>query len=260
MRLHNGLACAVILLLGRARLDGSGTARDAAAALAVILLCSAAHLVNDLLDVAADRRNRPDRALPAATLKPAVVRRAAAATWAGGLLVGLVSVPQWAGWWLFWGLAGPGYTLFAKGRGWLAPSWTAVVIASCWLAGVSSAGLHPADLVALGLLMTYLLFRELVKAAADRRGDLLAGYRSPGRPGRGLQAEVIALAAVLLPAVGGLILLRPRAAILVSGLAFVLCTGAAAWLAWRPRTGSPHLAGTILKLGAFAGAPLLWYL
>ena len=111
MRPHNGLICGLVLLAGWPQGMVAGGGWGLAAALAVVLLCSAAHLVNDLVDLPADRRNRPGRPLPSGYLTPRVARNGALTSWLLGLGLGLVSRPDWWGWWLFWALAGPGYSL-----------------------------------------------------------------------------------------------------------------------------------------------------
>lgn len=253
MRLHNGLAFALVLFWGRSRIADSSVEKDLAACLALVLISSATHLVNDLLDIAADRRNRPDRALPAGVLAPGDLRRWAVLTWAAGLLTGLVLLPEWGLWWLFWGLAGPGYSLVAKGRGWAAPLWTAVLTASCWLAGVLDSGVRRLDLLVLSGMILYLVFRELAKIVEDSRGDLLAGYSVP-RLGNG----VFALGAVLAPAAVWVAWIGPGSPARISALGFLASLLGAMWRLRHPGRKRPHLAGSLLKLGAFAGVAMLW--
>ena len=258
MRLHNGAACALILMVGRSRVANSSAEKNLVAGTAVILLCAAAHLVNDLLDLEADRANRPGRALPAGLLSAADLRRAAVATWLVGMILGLARVPEWTHWWFLWGLAGPGYSLVAKGNGWLAPIWTATVITSCWLAGALEGGPRLLDVPILAGMVLYLVFRELVKTLEDSQGDLLAGYRGLGGKFPSTRRGAVWLGAALVPfgvwpACGGPGLMVPLAALL-----FLVCLLGGMWSLLNPRRQAPHLAGSLLKVGAFAGITLLW--
>lgn len=254
MRLHNGAACALLLWLGRGA-PTTGPLRETAAAAAVLLLCGAAHLANDLIDRPADRHNRPDRPLPGGRLRAPRLRRWLAASWSAGLGLGILALPAWTGWWILWALGGPGYSLLAKGRGWRAPVWTAAVITSCWAAGTVERGFGGAEAAATGLLLSYLTLRELIKGGEDRRGDLLAGYRPPSAAGFGPEWL---LAALLLTAVSGLIAAAPGRGPRLVAAGFTLCLLGGLWRHWRPTTQAPHRAGTLLKAGAFAGLPLLW--
>jgi 4-hydroxybenzoate polyprenyltransferase len=258
MRLHNGLAFALVLLLGRSRIEDSSLGKDLSACLALGLIGAATHLVNDLLDVGADRTNRPARALPAGLLAAGDLRRAAVVTWSAGMLVGLILIPEWALWWLFWGLAGPGYSLVVKGRGWAAPLWTAAVIASCWLAGALDSGLRRWDLPILAGMVLYLVFRELVKIQEDSRGDLLAGYVMPRRAVQGAPVGVIGIGAVLASVAVWIAWTGPGLLVRLSALFFLASLLGGTWSLLNPRVRRPHLAGTLLKLGAFAGVAMLW--
>ena len=258
MRLHNGVACALILWVGRSRIENSSVGQDLVAGLAVVLLCAAAHLVNDLLDLGTDRANRPERALPAGALSTSDLRRAFGLTWLAGMILGLISVPGWVAWWLFWGLAGPGYSLVAKGHGWLAPIWTAGVIASCWLAGALQGGARWMDAIVFAGMTLYLVFRERVKALEDSRGDLLAGYLGFRAGFLGTPLGTVCLGAVLLPLGIWLVWSGPGLLVQGSALLYLVCLVGGMWVTLHPRWRAPHLAGSLLKVGAFAGVTLLW--
>ncbi len=257
MRLHNGLACVALLWLGRG-VGLSASLRDVGAACAVLLLCSAAHLANDLVDLAADRVNRPDRPLPAGRLQPATVRRLLGFTWLAGVGMGILCLPGWTGWWILWALAGAGYSILAKGHGWLAPIWTAAVITSCWAAGGIERGLDRRAWAVLLFLFLFLLFRERVKGAEDCSGDAVAGYRL-GTQGRARSIVESAIAGSLL--LGAVLWSLREAPALWSGMGavvFLLCLLGGLWFHLRPNRNAPHRAGTLLKVGAFAGLALLW--
>lgn len=255
MRLHNGLACAALLWLGRGA-PTNGLLREAAAAAALLALSAAAHLANDLVDRGADRHNRPGRPLPAGRLTSESLRRGLAATWMSGLALGILALPAWTGWWILWAVTGPGYSLLAKGRGGRAPIWTAAVITSCWGAGALERGFGLSEAVASGLLLAFLLLRELVKGREDLRGDLLAGYEPT--PDATVSAEVGILGSALLLAGLWLMLAAVGPWRRMAAALFALFLLGGLWRHWRPTERSPHRAGTLLKAGAFAGLPLLW--
>ena len=234
-----------------------------AAAAALLLLCAAAHLVNDVVDLPADRTNRPSRPLVTGQVSYRLVRRAAAMTLLSGWALGLLAIPSWWGWWLFWGLAGPGYSLLAKGRGWWAPLWTATVVGSCYLAGATVAGVTAAEGLVTVVIVYFVVFREAVKSFEDSGGDLRAGYRGP-LAGRALGPRQLIPWAVLLLLVAGIALVRSpaaadaplRIAAMVFGSLPMAAVVALGWPVLRQR----HLPGTILKVCGFCGLPLLWRL
>lgn len=184
----------------------------------------------------------------------ATARRAAALMLASGLSVGLLLVPSWWGWWLFWSVAGPGYSLVAKGRGWLAPGWTALVIASCYLPGAAADGLQITDAFVFLMVVHFLFLREYVKALEDGRGDGAAGYRTlagsrwDNRHGLALLASPLLVASILLTVTG-----TAGHWGLAAGVAFVSFLVAALWILPASRRAGRHLAGAFLKAGAFCG-------
>ncbi len=258
-RPHNGLACALLALAGYWRGGGRDLELGGAIATAVVLLCSAAHLVNDLVDLGADRTNRPSRPLPAGTLMPSLARKAAFVFWAGGLALGLALVPGWWPWWLFWALCGPGYSLLAKGRGWIAPCWTAVVIGSCYLAGVLDAGVRIADVLIFIAISYFIFFRELIKITEDTAGDIDAGYRSLAAEHSQRWAGLLGLSLPLL-AVGMLAVWGVWAGRLgqLAGGAFLIVLAGALGAIRSRSLRDRHLPGSLLKIGCFCGLTVLW--
>jgi 4-hydroxybenzoate polyprenyltransferase len=259
MRLHNGLACA---LLGLAGLWHGGAAMEAAQVaglvLVILLLAAAAHLANDIVDLTADRANRPSRPLPSRRLSLPAARRAFLASLAGGVLLGVLTLPRWWPWYLLWAAAGPGYSLLAKGRGWRGPLWTAGVIASCYLPGAVLDGLGVVDVALFFIVFYFVFFREYVKGLEDAPGDVFAGYRSLAG-GRDLGRRVVLLA---LPLVTVTVLAVVREPLVswgrIAGAGFLLCLAAALLILPAGRRRGRHLAGSLLKLGAFCGLGLLW--
>ncbi len=259
MRLHNGLACALLALAGL--WHGGATlepARAASLVLVILLLAAAAHLANDIVDLTADRTNRPRRPLPSRRLSLPAARRAFLASLTGGALLGGLTLPQWWPWYLFWAAAGPGYSLLAKGRGWRGPLWTAGVIASCYLPGAALNGLDILDATLFIMVFYFILFREYVKGLEDAPGDMFAGYRSLA--GSGDLARRAVLLALPLAAVAALTVMREPLVGWgrIAGAGFVLCLAAALLSLPAGRRRHRHLAGSLLKLGAFCGLGLLW--
>jgi len=274
-RPHNGAICAVLLILGAwpgtPRGSGLGDGRLAGldpavlmGGLALMFLCAAAHLVNDLVDLPADRWNRPSRPLPAGLLRPEQVRRATGGALILGLVLGLTAQPGWWPWWLLWALGGPGYSLIAKGRRWIAPLWAAALVGSCYLAPVTQNGIVSGDLYIFISIIYFIYFREFVKACEDLDGDLRAGDRLAwpgGRFRRGLLASALALPLVM--AVAVLPTLLPRVATTANRLAGGFFVGAVVAAALIVAVGAPrprHWSGTVLKFGAICGLPLLGFL
>jgi len=258
MRLHNALGCGLVFLAGRLSLNRELWPEDLAAALAVGLLCVAAHLTNDLVDLPADRTNRPNRPLPLGRLSLSAVRFSLALTWCLGLGLGLWVIPAWWGWWLLWALAGPGYSLWAKGRGWVAPLWTAGVITSCLLPGFWADGLSGVDVAVLCFMFWYLVFREIVKTLADFRGDCLAGYRPLGAGTAGVYLKTFLFGMPLAVAAGWYLMNSAVIAHRELGLFFLICIVGALALVWNKLQPLPHLAGSLLKAGAFSGLAMLF--
>ncbi len=258
-RLHNGLACA--FLAGAGLLHGGQVVSPesvVAISVAILLLAASSHLVNDIIDLQADRTNRPGRPLPRGLLSLSLVGTVASVFLAAGLLVGLLFWSRWWFWWIFWSVTGPGYSLLAKGRRWLAPVWTATVIASCYLPGAGSDGLGARDL-AVGLVIWYFLFfREFVKSLEDTPGDSLAGYQTLA--GGSLDSPVgLVLLALPLLAVGAVVVFGGLAGRWghLAGAAFLVFLVAALLALPISRRRQGHLSGSFLKLGAFSGLGVL---
>lgn len=258
MRLHNALGCALVFLAGRTGLHSGNWSVELGAALAVGLLCVAAHLTNDLVDLPADRTNRPDRPLANGRLNLAVVRLCLLLSWLWGIGLGIILMPALWPWWVFWAIAGPGYSLWVKGRGWLAPVWTAAVITSCCIPGLWERGMSAIDMAVLLFMFWYLLFREIVKILADFRGDCLAGYRPFGAGTAGLYLKTFILG-LPLALVAGWFMMRSSIPVQRDlGLCFLACLIGALLLVWNRLQPLPHLAGSLLKVGAFSGLALLF--
>jgi 4-hydroxybenzoate polyprenyltransferase len=258
MRLHNALGCALVFLAGRFPPNPDHMTVELLSAMAVGLLCVAAHLTNDLVDLPADRTNRPHRPLPEGRLSLAAVRNSLVITLVAGLGLGLILIPSWWPWWLFWAASGPGYSLWAKGRGWIAPLWTAGVITSCLVPGFLERGLSAVDVAVLCFMFWYLVFREIVKTLADFRGDCLAGYHPIGAGANSVYLKTFIFGIPLALVSGWYLLSSWETVQRELGMFFVVCIMGALALVWNRLQPVPHLAGTLLKVGAFSGLALLF--
>jgi len=262
-RPHNGLICVLVLLAGQVDRYGSEAGwgyliSTWPAALALFMLCCCAHLVNDLVDLPADRDNRPERPLPAGELAPSQVRLAALLLLLVSLFLGLMTFPHWWVWWLIWSAGGLLYSVGVKGRHPVAaPLWTALVITSCWMAGAGAGGMSGQELGIMASMIWFLYYREIVKGMEDSRGDLLAGYltcfgRFPGnKPG---------LVVLAVPLVLGGLFLAGTAASVLGGLLAVAFVLTLVWGGVYLFSGSPSWvssAGSLLKWTAGMGVGLL---
>jgi geranylgeranylglycerol-phosphate geranylgeranyltransferase len=182
-RPHNCLGAALASLLG-AYLTG-GTAHLLApsvmrAAIVVGLVVAACNVVNDYRDVAADRIDKPHRPIPSGR----VSRRAA-----GGLALVLALTAFGVAWTLGpWPMAaialattvlGIGYSYYLKSTVLLGNGIVGLLSASTVIyGGLAAGGLTPQVTVASMLVSLFVFAREILKAIADRRGDVLAGVRT----------------------------------------------------------------------------------
>jgi 4-hydroxybenzoate polyprenyltransferase len=259
VRPHNGLACALLVLAGL-HLPGLLQAgwQTMAVLVAVFLLTCASHLVNDIVDLAADRINRPTRPLPSGHLALAQARSAAFVLWLAGLLAGLCCLPGWWPWCLFWSLAGPGYSLLAKGRGWLAPIWTAVVVASCYVAGAAQRSFRALDIGIAVIVGYFVFYREYIKTLEDTGGDSPAGHQTlaGGKWDRAMAAWLFSLPLILVGM--ALVLVGPATRWLqLAGMAFLGFVVASLLSLPGSRWRHEHKSGSLLKLGAYSGLGIL---
>lgn len=203
-RLPNALVAGFGVWLGHACLPGPVDTRAAwLGSAAMALLAAAGNVQNDVLDLEADRINRPGRAIPAGRVSPAAARRAFFVLYAAALSAGAALGP--AGMGLAAGMAALLwlYNLNLKSR----PLWGNLAVATlCALAvyfpefpSAPSATAMPA---AFALITT--LAREIAKDAEDMPGDLACGWKTfPIRFGEkaaaGLVAALIAAVLLLMP-------------------------------------------------------------
>jgi 4-hydroxybenzoate polyprenyltransferase len=118
------------------------------------------------------------------------------------------------------------------------------------------------DLVDGTLFITvfyFILFREYVKGLEDARGDVFAGYRSFAGNGGDLGRQSILMALPLLAVAALTVMQKPLESwSKLSGAGFMLCLAAALVSLPASRLRRRHLAGSLLKVGAFCGLGLLW--
>lgn len=167
------------------------------AALSGIALGAAGNALNDLFDLPADRRNRPERPLPAGRVAP----RTAVGVSIGAALAGLIAAAL-VSWTLALvaaaALAGmTAYSPVLKRYG--APGNVAVALIAgvpLWY-GALAVGRPAAGLVPWTLAAWLHLVREIVKDVEDEPGDRLAGRRTLpialGRRRAEITAGVLAL-------------------------------------------------------------------
>ena len=154
------------------------TAGVAAAAAAAAAVAAAGNGLNDVLDLPADRVNRPDRPLPSGRLSPAAALVLSATLGAAGLGTAFVV-----------GLA-PGVIAFAVAAGLALYNWwwKRLGLAGNLLVGLLAAATFPYGAVAAGgggrwwvpaaFALVYHLGREILKGAEDVEGDRVHGVRT----------------------------------------------------------------------------------
>ena len=241
------------------------TAGVAAAAAAAAAVAAAGNGLNDVLDLPADRVNRPDRPLPSGLLSPAAALVLSAGLGAAGLGAAFAVGPA------------PGAIAFAVTAGLALYNWwwKRLGLAGHVLVGLLAAATFPYGAAAAGgggrwwipaaFALVYHLGREILKGAEDVAGDRLQGVRTLAGA-RGTRAAVRA-AAVLLAVVA---LAAPLPALLgIYGWGYLAAVAALdLFLArtclglWRglPPAGRPSrrlLPGMALGLGAIVLGELI---
>jgi len=170
------------------------------AAISGVGLGAAGNTLNDLLDVDADRRNRPDRPMPAGR----VDRGTAELIVFAGALGGLAAAGLVSGWQV---LVGAGafvvmavYSPWLKRRGLPGNLAVAVIAGSPLFYGALAVGAPAAGIVPWVLAGWLHLVREIVKDLEDEAGDRLVARRTlpiaVGRRRAAITAAVLALAFV----------------------------------------------------------------
>ena len=228
------------------------------AALAAALLGGGANALNDSLDVATDRVNRPSRPIPSG----AATVRSARVVWAVLTALALVlaaSVSLWhAGVAAASALVLGVYTAHLKPRVLVGNVAVAAVVAMAVVFGGRAAG-AVTEAVVMGAAFAFLanLAREIVKDIEDAPGDALVGARtlpivSGARVASGVAAAVVAvvLAGLPLPA---LRLGWPGTYLAAAVVAALACLTALASLA----RGDASVASRALKGAMLAGLAAL---
>jgi 4-hydroxybenzoate polyprenyltransferase len=147
-----------------------------AAALTVLFIVAACNTVNDIMDLSADRVNRPDRPLPSGRISVRQARTVAVVAASAGLASATALGPNAvlvAGGFL---LAGILYSVFLKRVALIGHVWTAAVFGATAVWGAWTSTATPSVVWMAALLVTlFLLPRELLKSMGDVPGDILAG-------------------------------------------------------------------------------------
>ena len=180
------------------------TAGVAAAAVAAAAVAAAGNGLNDVLDLPADRVNRPDRPLPSGRLSPAAALVLSAALGTAGLGTAFVV-----------GLA-PGAIAFAVAAGLALYNWwwkrlglpgnllVSVLAAATFPYGAVAAGGGGRWWVPAAFALVYHLGREILKGAEDLEGDQRHGTRTLAslrgkRAAERVAAAVLAVTALAAP-------------------------------------------------------------
>lgn len=204
VRLPNALVAGLGTWLGHACLPGPVDWTAAAiGSAAMALLAAGGNVQNDLLDLAADRVNRPDRPLPSVRISPR------AAAWAAGILYAAAFAAAFA--------LGADHGYLALGMGFLLAFYNLrlkalplagnlAVALLCSLAiyfpEFPGAPVHTGIPVLFAFLST--LAREIAKDAEDMPGDRAVGWKTfpivfgPG-PTRWAVATLVLITLALLP-------------------------------------------------------------
>ncbi len=182
------LGATAVSVLGSHLSGVPGVNRDRfTAALAVLFTVAACNTVNDIMDLAADRANRPDRPLPSGRISVhqawTVAGLSSFAGLASAAAIGPRAVFVAAGFLL----AGIIYSVFLKRLALIGHVWAAAVFGATALWGGWTSGATPPAVWLAALLVTlFLLPRELLKSVGDVPGDTLAGTETAavrwGRP------------------------------------------------------------------------------
>ncbi len=183
----------------------AGSGRVWTAALAAALLGGGANALNDSLDVAADRVNRPRRPIPSG----GATVRSARALWLGLTALALVLAAIVSPWHAAVALASA--LVLAVYTPWLKPrvlvgnlAVAAVVAMAVVFGGRASGGVTEAVVAGAAFAFLTNLAREIVKDIEDAPGDALAGARTlplvaGPRVAAGVAMAVVAFVLVALP-------------------------------------------------------------
>lgn len=180
LRPTNGVLTALSVGVGAVTTGAVGEPRSVlAAAVGAALIAGAGNAMNDVLDLAIDRRNRPDRPLPAGHLSPGVALLLASLCGTLGLLLAFVATPVAgaiaAG--VMIGLAI--YNWWGKRIGWPGNLLVGLLAGATFPFGAAAAGADPATAgrwwIPALFAALYHVGREIVKGVEDEEGDRLAG-------------------------------------------------------------------------------------
>jgi geranylgeranylglycerol-phosphate geranylgeranyltransferase len=175
------------------------------AAVSVVTIAGGANALNDVIDLAADRINRPHRPVAAGMVSASEGK----AVWMGGTVLGIllawtISLPHFA-----IAAAASGlmiaYNLRLKATPLAGNLVVSLVVAVSILFGAMAVGSASGALYAAAFAFLVTLARELVKDVEDLRGDVAAGVRTAASAWgvgivRRLVASVIGLTVLFTPA------------------------------------------------------------
>jgi len=174
----NCLMASASVVIGGFLASRAVSPRTVLAAGMAFLVCAGAYVLNDLLDVAADRLVKPRRPLAAGLVTPGFAVRYGVGLWAGGLVLAGLAGVDGLGFFAAWTLALWLYSSRLKGRGIWGHLAVSLVASSGFLLGAASEGELAAGLVPAAVAAVFHITREIAKAVADEAGDRAAGVRT----------------------------------------------------------------------------------
>lgn len=207
------LGAAGVSLLG-SHLGGAPVSASVSgsAAAVVLLIAAASNVVNDVVDMEADRLDRPERPLVSGRLGIGTAIAAASVLSVAGVALAVPMGVEKLRAAIGFLVAGLAYSLLIRRVGPLSHLWVATIFGASVVWGAWAVGATPAPVWAAAVLVVlFLLPRELLKSVGDVDGDVRAGWRTAavvwGRQAT-LRAVILGVvvfaAATLVPVVGGM--------------------------------------------------------
>jgi len=177
-RPHNCLLAAASVLIGCLLAGGAPDARVLAGAAAAFLIPAGGYALNDIYDLEADRADKPWRPLPSGAVGRRGALLAAAIAWSAGLTLSAIAGPTGVAFAVSWMLLLWLYSTRLKSAGLAGHVLVSAVASSGFILGAALGGGVVAGLVPFSVALSFHLAREIVKGAADMRGDAAAGVRT----------------------------------------------------------------------------------
>jgi geranylgeranylglycerol-phosphate geranylgeranyltransferase len=177
-RLHNCAIAAASVTVGAYLAGSPFSPASLAGAAAAFLVAAGGYALNDLYDVEADRVDKPWRPLASGRLPGRGALSAVLVTWAGGLALSALAGAVAAIFALSWMLLVWLYSSRLKSAGLTGHVLVSAVASSGFVLGAALGGNAAAGFLPFTLGLVFHFAREIVKGAADVRGDIAAGIRT----------------------------------------------------------------------------------